>query len=139
MRKELTCSRARIVDRAQIAFEKYAAVLVALQDAAFFCGFDRVVAQEIGKLQTQIPSQMLRIAVIDLRRGDSAAVRAARAIHLILNILRNRLEPALDKVMALQPGAKSMIFLALLLAEALNLHEIRHHPFSISVTAIMEA
>ena len=33
-------------------------------------------------------------------------------------------EPALDEVMALHPGAKTLVFLALFLAEPLDLHEV---------------
>jgi len=82
--------------------------------------------------QSEVARQALDIPVLDLCRGEAAAIGALRAIDLLFHLLGNCAQSAFHEVMALEPGAEAHIFLALFLAEAPDLHEIRHHISSVS-------
>ncbi len=135
MRKEFACARSRLVDRTDLTFKEYASVLVALQDAAFFHRFNRTVAQKIRQSQSQMARQMFRIPLRDLSCRHPAAVPALPAIDPIFHILCDRLEAPLHKMVPLHPAPETLVFLALLFAETLDLHEVRYHLTSISTNS----
>ncbi len=67
---------------------------------------------------------MLGVAFGDLGGRNAAAVGARGAIDRLLDTLGDGLQSALDEIVAFHPDAKAFIFLALLLPEPLDLHEI---------------
>lgn len=123
---------AGIVNRAKIVVEEHAALRRALQDAPFRSDFC-VVLEKCRELDAQEAGEALGIAIIDLCGCNPAAVRALCAIDGIFHLLRNGLKPPLNKIVPFQPGTKTLILLALLLAEALNLDEVGYHNSSIAV------
>jgi len=127
VRKQPAGVRTGIVDRAEIAFEKNAAPFIAPQYAPFVGCLESVVTHQYVHFDAKVAGQTLCIAAPDLRRSHAAAIGASCAINGLFDCFGNRLEAAFDKMMVLQPLAKSLVFLALLLAEALDLHEIIDH------------
>ncbi len=72
---------------------------------------------------------------VQLGGGDAAAVGASRAIDGCFHILGNRLEAAFNEVMSAHPRPETLVLLALLFAEAFDLHEVCEHGWSTSSIA----
>jgi len=132
MREELAGARAGVVDRAEIAFEEDAAAFGSSQDAALLGAFHGVALLNFIGRQSQKARQALDVPVLDLCRGEAAAIGALRAVDLLFYLLGKCAESAFDEVVALEPGAEAHIFLALFFAETPDLHKVRHHISSVS-------
>lgn len=76
------------------------------------------------KLQAKKTTQVVDVAIRNLRSSDAATIRARGAVDLIFHFLCDRFEPAFDEVMAPEPGAKSPVFFPVLLPVALDLYEV---------------
>jgi len=127
MRKELAGVRPDFIDGAEIAIEKDTAVFVALENAPFIFGFNRIVVEKDGELDAQKTGQVFGIALADRGGGHAATIGASGAIDFFLNILGDRFEAALYEVVTFQPGAETLIFGTLLFAKALDLDEVGEH------------
>jgi hypothetical protein len=132
MRKKLAGLRPRLIHRAKIALQKNTTLLVPLQDSSFVGGLHGVLAQEVRELRAKKARQALRIPVGDGSGRYAATIRARCAVNCIFDVLSDGLEPAFDKIVALQPRAKALIFIAPLFAESLDFDEAGDHASSIS-------
>ncbi len=129
MRELLAGLGAGFVDGAEIAFEKDAAVFVALEDAAFVRNIDGVVAQKFAEFHAEVAGEMLGVAVGDGGGGDAAAVGAGGAIDGVFDLLGDGFEAALDEVVAFHPGAEAAIIVALFFTEPFDLDEVGYEGF----------
>ncbi len=75
---------------------------------------------------------MFRIAFGNLGGRHAAAVSAFCAIDCLFHGLSDYLKSPFYEMVALHPGPETLVFLALLFAKALDLHEVRYHLTSIS-------
>ncbi len=116
-----------LVNRADISIEKNAAVPGALENESLIGGFIRVIAKELRRFQAEKTGQPLHIALVQLGGCHTAAVPARGAVGFLFNLFGNRLQPPLDKVVAFQPCAKPQVFVPLLFADPLDLHEVGEH------------
>ena len=89
----------------------------------------RVIAQEIGETHSQVLRKVFCVPPINLSCRYTATIPACRAVDFVFELLRDGLKAALDKVMALHPGAETEILIALLLTQALYLYQVGKHPF----------
>src|ERR1035438_3605561 len=123
---------AGFVDAAEVAIQENAAgAFGPLQDAGAVFRVERgVVAEELVGLDAQVAGQAVDVAVGDAGGGDTAAVGAGGAIHLILDALGDAAEDAVAVVVVvvrLHVGAEAAVFVGLLLSEQLDLDEVGDH------------
>jgi len=128
VREVLAIARAGFVDRAGCAVQEGAAAFVVpLQDEAFLLGQVAVVRYESFRGKTEEFGQTLDIAIHQPDRGDLAAVGALRTVNVLLDLLGKLAQPPLDEDMPLHVFAQAFVFAAFLLAEPLDLYQVRDH------------
>jgi hypothetical protein len=124
MGEELTRVRSRLIHRTQIPVEENTSVLVSLQHAAFFLGFDGIVAHELMEFEAEETAKVINVAVRDLGCRYTATVATRSAINLIFHFLCDRFESAFHEVVSLEPGAEASVLFAVFLPVALDLYEV---------------
>jgi hypothetical protein len=127
VRKQFAGARAKLIDGTEITFQEDASLFIAFENQAFLFRFRGVIAQELLLFQAEFVGDALDVAVRELGGGHSAAVRACLAVNGVLDLLGDGLESALNEVMTAHPRAEALVLVALLFAEAFNLHEVRQH------------
>jgi hypothetical protein len=81
--------------------------------------------------------QLLDIALGNLDLGDTAAFGALPAIDFVSHLLRRLAKLAFDEHSRLHVLSEAPVFIALLLAEPLNLHQVGYHCFQVTITACL--
>ena len=137
MGKPFAVAGPRLINCTIVPIEKLTTLRVTAedQDVVFVAG--RVFVEEslFGKAQKM--GQLLDVALGELDFGNPAAFGALAAIDSVGDLFSRLAKLALYEHPRLHILTEAAVFIPLLLAEPLNLHQVGYHYFQVTITACL--